>query len=137
MKIKSKLSNILLIEDNVNDVLLIKIALEKAAIHAYLSTITNGEEAINYIRKLKSENEFPSLILLDINLPKVTGLEVLKSIKLNKITSEIPTVVFTSSGLKSDMEYSYFNKANLYIHKPNNINSFKETMIYIKDHFCF
>lgn len=137
MKIKSKLSNILLVEDNANDVLLIKIALEKAAIDAPLSIITNGEEAISYIKKLKSENDLPSLILLDINLPKVTGLEVLKSIKLNKITSEIPTVVFTSSDLKSDMEYSYLNKANLYIHKPNNINSFKETMIYIKDQICF
>ena len=137
MKAKNKLSNILLVEDNPNDVFLIKIALEKVHIHAHLNTVNNGEEAINYIKNLKLEDEFPNLIFLDINLPKVTGLEVLKFIKQNKSTAHIPTVVFTSSDLKSDMEYSYLNKADLYIHKPNNINSFKETMVYIKNHFCF
>ena len=137
MKDENKLSNILLVEDNPNDIFLIKIAFEKTDIQAHLNTAINGEEAINYIKKLKPKDEFPDLILLDINLPKVTGLEVLKFIKQNKPTSGIPTVVFTSSDLKSDMEYSYLNKADLYIHKPNNINSFKETMIYIKNHFCF
>ena len=132
MKTKNRLLNILLIEDNQNDILLIRIALEKSGIKANLNTVTNGEDAVNYLNEIIGKKEtLPDLILLDINLPKITGLEVLKKIKVNKSTRSIPVVIFTSSDSSSDMNYCYQNGAGFYIKKPNNINSFKEVMKYI------
>ena len=136
-KIIDKLSNkssfdILVIEDNPDDVFLIELAIKKANIKSCISVFNNGEEAISYLTKLIDEKaKLPDLILLDINLPKITGLEVLKKIKFIK---SIFTVVFTSSDSTSDMNSCYSNGADLYIKKPNDINSFKEVMIYIKNY---
>ena len=136
--IQDKLLNIFVIEDNPDDIFLIKLAIKKANINSNISVVNNGEEGINYLTRITNEKEkLPDLILLDINLPKVTGLEVLKKIKSNKSIKSIPTVVFTSSDSPSDMNFCYRNGADYYIRKPNNINSFTETMIYIKNHFCF
>ena len=136
--IQNKLLDILVIEDNPDDVFLIQLAVKKANINSNISVVNNGEEGIKCLTILINEREkLPDLILLDINLPKVTGLEVLKKIKSNKSIKSIPTVIFTSSDSPSDMNYCYQNGADYYIRKPNNINSFKETMIYIKNHFCF
>ncbi len=129
MKSKCKLLDILLIEDDQNDISLIKIAFENAGIDVNLKIITNGEEAINYINKLDKEEKLPDLILLDINLPKVNGLEVLQIVKSDEITSQIPTVIFTSSDSEFDMNSAYNSGANLYLKKPNNINDFRSLIV--------
>ena len=129
------LTDILIVEDNQNDVFLIKLGIKKANIKSYISVFNNGEEAISYLTKLIDENaKLPDLILLDINLPKITGLEVLQKIKSNKSLKSIFTVIFTSSDSVLDMNFCYSNGANLYIKKPNDINSFKEVMIYIRNY---
>jgi len=129
------LSDILVIEDNPDDVFLIELAIKKANIKSCISVFNNGEEAISYLTKLIDEKvKLPDVILLDINLPKITGLEVLKKIKSNKSLKSIFTVIFTSSDSVLDMNFCYSNGANLYIKKPNDINSFKEVMIYIRDY---
>ena len=130
--IDNKTYDILLIEDNSDDVFLIELAIKKANIKSNISVVNNGEEGVSYLMKLVNEKEkLPNLILLDINLPKVTGLEVLKKIKSNKSIKAVPTVVFTSSDSSSDMNYCYQNGANFYIRKPNNINDFKKIMAHI------
>ena len=134
--IQNKLLNILLIEDNPDDVFLIDLAIKKANIKSSISVINNGKEAISYLNKLIDEKtKLPDLVLLDINLPKITGLEVLKKIKSSQSIKSIFTVVFTSSDSVSDMNSCYNNGASLYIKKPNDINSFKEAIIRIKNHF--
>lgn len=132
MVIEDKVNNILLVDDNSDDIFLTKLAIKKANIKSDISVVNNGEEAISLLNKLESEN-LPDLILLDINLPKITGVEVLKRIKLNTLIKSIPVIVFTSSDSSLDMEDSYQYGADHFIRKPNNINDFKEIMEYIKE----
>ena len=120
------LADILVVEDNQDDVFLINLAIKKANINSKVFVINNGEEAMNHLTKLINEKaKLPDLILLDINLPKITGLEVLKRIKSNKFIKSIFTVVFTSSDSPFDMNYCYQNGADFYIKKPNNISELK------------
>ena len=136
LKNKLKPCEIFLIEDNKDDVFLISLAIKECQINGNIQTANNGKTAIDILKeKVKSNKKLPDLIILDINLPRITGLEVLKEIKLEESTSFIPTVVFTSSDSTSDMNYSYKNGADLFIKKPNNINDFKKIMSYIKAQF--
>ena len=133
--LQNKLWNIFVIEDNPDDVFLIELAIKKANINSSISVVNNGEDAISFLNKLiKVKEKLPDLILLDINLPKIKGLEVLQNIKSNKFIKLIPAVVFTSSDSSSDMNYCYQNGVDLYIRKPNNIRDFKEIMLYIKNY---
>jgi len=132
IKNKEKRIDILHIEDNQDDVFLTELAIKECNINGNIVVANNGETAIKLINYLiEEEKKLPDLILLDVNLPKVTGLEVLKYIK-SKIKN-VPTVVFTSSDLMPDMKYCYENGADLFVRKPNNINGFKEVMRYIKE----
>lgn len=126
--------DILLVEDNPDDVLLTELAVKGCNINGHFEVINNGKTAIELLDNLTYEGQkLPDLILLDINLPKITGLEVLKHIKSKPLTSPIPTVIFTSSDSVADMKYSYEEGADLYVKKPNNINDFKGIMHYIKN----
>ena len=127
--------SVLLIEDNENDVFLTELALKKSNIKYNLDIANNGKTAIELFNSIiKEEKKPPDLILLDINLPVINGLEVLKYIKSRGEISFIPTVVFTSSDSDSDIKYCYDNGADLYVNKPNNINDFKEIIQNIKKH---
>lgn len=119
---------ILLIEDNEGDVELITEAFKNYKIHLEINVVSNGEEAIFYLNsKAKNAVEHrPNLILLDINLPKVNGKEVLHYIKTDNILKSIPVVMFTSSSLQKDIYYSYSNQANCYVVKPGNLEDFIE-----------
>ena len=131
-ELKSKTLDILLVEDNPDDVLLTELAIKESDIQGSFTLANNGKAALEILNDTVNTGErLPDLILLDINLPKVNGLEVLKEIKSNKSTSSIPTVVFTSSDAMSDMRSSYENGAELYIRKPNNIQEYKKIMKYI------
>ena len=133
---KQKIIDILLIEDNQDDVYLTELAIKECNINGNFLVVNNGRSAIQILNDLVSLNKkLPDLILLDINLPRVTGLEVLEQIKSNEITKLIPTIIFTSSDSMSDMKYSYEHGADLFIRKPNNINGFREIMQYITNHF--
>lgn len=127
--------NILLIEDNQDDVFLIDLGLKESGIKTNLTVINNGKTATAFINNVINSNmKLPDLIILDINLPLINGLDVLKEFKSRKELSLIPTVVFTSSDSKSDMNFCYRHKAELFIKKPNNINDFKKIMLTIKEH---
>jgi CheY-like chemotaxis protein len=117
---------ILLIEDNEGDAELITEALKNNANSAEIKVINNGEDALRF---LKSEVDdvhetLPDLILLDLNLPKVDGKEVLHFIKNNDSLKGIPVVMLTTSSLQKDISYSYNNHANCYIVKPGNLKDF-------------
>ena len=134
---KIKTLDILLIEDNEDDVFLTKLAAQKLDTDANLLIINNGQSAIQVLKEITSnKHKLPDLVLLDINLPALNGIEVLQYINEEKDLSSVQVVVFTSSDSLSDMECCYKHGAKLYMRKPNNINDFKETIKYMIN-YCF
>ena len=129
--------DILLMEDNEDDVFLTKLAAQKLDTDANLLVVNNGQRAIWVLKEIiNNKHKLPDLVLLDINLPALNGIEILKYINEEKDLSSVQVVVFTSSDSLSDMECCYKHGAKLYIRKPNNINDFKNTLQYIINH-CF
>jgi len=131
---------ILLVEDNPADAKLTKLALQEANIKNEIVHLKDGEEALNYIfsKGPYANNKLPhaeiGLILLDLKMPKVNGIEVLRELKANENTKKIPVAVFTSSKENPDVEECYRLGVNTYIVKPLDFNQFativKETGLY-------
>lgn len=111
---------ILLVEDNEGDVLLTTEALASCKITNVLKVVYDGEEALNYLNKKGrfSDANLPDLILLDVNLPKKNGHEVLHEIKTNSKISHIPVIMLTTSSSVVDVKKAYSNFVNCYITKP-------------------
>jgi CheY-like chemotaxis protein len=123
---KFKLSNaveVLLVEDNPGDVRLIQEVFKETKIKNLLHVARDGEEAMQMLR-MEDENltRLPDLILLDLNLPKKDGRDVLKEIKKDDSLKCIPVVVLTSSIRDEDLIETYKNNANCYIAKPGDLN---------------
>lgn len=118
--------HILLVEDNEGDILLTKEALEDAKILVKLSVVRDGKEAIDFLNKAGkyAAVALPDLLLLDVNLPKKNGHEVLKYIKTNENFKHIPVIILTTSSSPVDINLSYDNYANCYITKPVSVNDF-------------
>ena len=124
---------ILLVEDNPDDQVLTIQALKKSNIINEVIVANDGVEALDYIfgrGKFAGRDitKFPSVILLDINLPKVNGLEVLKEIRQNEKTRLIPVVILTTSKEEQDLITSYKLGANSYVQKPVDFNQFAEAI---------
>jgi len=126
--------NILLVEDNEGDILLIREALEERKIANNLTAITNGADALSYIFKQGSYKnaETPDLIILDINLPKKNGHEVLHTIKEDENVKKIPVIMLTTSSSEIDVMKSYKHHANCFITKPVDVNDFIEAVTKIE-----
>ena len=118
--------HILLVEDNEGDIFLITEALEEGKIVNKISVLKDGKEAIDFLEKQgKYKNEeTPDLILLDINLPKKNGHEVLEYIKTSENLKQIPVIMLTTSSSDKDVLLSYKNHANCFITKPLDVNNF-------------
>ena len=123
---------ILLIEDNPDDVELTLRAFKKHNIANHITVANDGEKALEVIfnccdKEIKTER--PDLILLDLKLPKIDGMDVLKEIKKNSETKVIPVIILTSSKEESDLAESYQLGANSYIRKPVNFEKFTEVVM--------
>jgi len=126
---------ILLVEDNPADVRLTQEALKEEKLHNNLSVVNDGVEALAFLRR---EGEYanvvrPDLILLDLNLPRKDGREVLKEIKNDPDLKAIPVVVLTISEAEKDILISYNLHANCYITKPLDLNQFSKVVKSIQD----
>ncbi len=115
---------ILLIEDNPADVFLIKEALRTHGIEYDLNWIADGEEAVEQVDKVQSDTTAPGLILLDLNLPKVDGKEVLTRIRRNPALSDTPVAILTSSDSPHDRRDTASLGATCYIRKPPTLDEF-------------
>ena len=125
--------DILLIEDNLNDVELALRALKKSGIANNIIVVNDGEDALDFIYcrnkyDHRKPNDKPKVILLDLKLPKVDGLKVLKIIKNDDEKKMIPVIVLTSSDQEKDMIESYKFGVNSYIQKPVDFNQFVEAV---------
>ncbi|MFH1195101.1 MAG: response regulator [bacterium] len=128
-----ELKTILLIEDNQDDIALTLRAFKKNELKNEIIVLNDGEMAINYINCAgefanRDAEKKHSLILLDLKLPKIDGIEILKSIRSNSQMKFIPVVVLTSSLEEKDIERGYSNGANSYIRKPIDFNKFQEVV---------
>ncbi|MFH0735524.1 MAG: response regulator [bacterium] len=124
---------ILLVEDNPDDIALTLRALKKNNIQNRVDVVNDGAEAISYfidiIKTCENEmNGLPTVVLLDLKLPKVDGLEVLKFIRSNEKIRFLPVVILTSSKEEQDLIKSYTFGANSYIRKPVDFNQFMEAV---------
>ena len=122
---------ILLVEDNSDERELIKMAFDDAEVSKDFFVVEDGQDAVDYLfcRNRFAErdvDEVPHLILLDLRLPKLTGFEVLKEIRADGKTKDIPVVIFTSSDLTMDMITAYKLGANSIVSKPVDADRFSE-----------
>ena len=117
---------ILLVEDNEGDIILAQEALKRAKMSNEVIVARDGEEALEYLnrKQLNKEGRLPDLILLDINLPKVDGKEVLTAIKNDPKLKIIPVVMLTTSASEKDVLDAYSNHANCFITKPSELDKF-------------
>ncbi len=125
--------NILLVEDNPDDEVLVRRALKKNGIQARLVVAHDGVEALDYLHGTGSyadrdTAEQPSLVLLDLNLPRVNGLEVLKRMREDERTKLLPVVLLTTSDEDRDRLAGYSLGANGYVRKPVEYSDFKEAI---------
>ncbi|HEY5382550.1 MAG TPA: response regulator [Acidobacteriaceae bacterium] len=118
---------ILLVEDDPDHEALAIRALRKANVANEIRVAHDGAEALDYVNGIvKGEQRMPQLVLLDLKLPKVEGLEVLRAIRAADKTSLLPVVILTSSDEERDIVSSYRLGVNSYIRKPVNFNDFAE-----------
>ncbi|OQW99038.1 MAG: two-component system response regulator [Desulfobacteraceae bacterium A6] len=125
--------SILLVEDNPSDAKLTKRALDLNQITNELIVVEDGGEALDYLFATgqyagRDIRDLPAVALLDLKLPKIDGLEVLKRIRANEITRLMPVVILTSSNQEQDMISSYNLGANSYIRKPVDFKQFTEAV---------
>jgi chemotaxis family two-component system response regulator Rcp1 len=116
--------HILLVDDNEGDILLTREALDDARIVNKISIAYDGLEAIRFLKRQPVGKDTPDLILLDINLPKINGTEVLAFIKNDPDLKRIPVIMLTTSSAEKDILASYENHANCYITKPVDLDRF-------------
>lgn len=128
---KNKKTEILIVEDNANDAELMVRSLKQNHVANRVVLTQDGKEALDYIfcREQYSDRDpldLPSVIFLDIKMPKVNGLEVLKQLKENKTTMSIPVIIVTSSSEDPDIKTAYKFGANSYVVKPVEFIQFKK-----------
>ena len=127
------LNNILLVEDNPDDVKLTINAFEKNNITNEIVVVNDGVKALDYLFKRglysKSDpNDLPTVILLDLKLPKIDGHEVLKQVRANERTKLIPVIILTSSKEEDDLVKCYKNGCNSYVQKPVDFTEFVQAV---------
>ncbi|HYV81446.1 MAG TPA: response regulator [Streptosporangiaceae bacterium] len=129
--------DVLLVEDDPGDVLMTREAFEASRMPSTLHVVGDGEQAMHFLRRT---NDFsgaprPGLILLDLNLPRRNGLEVLAELKADSDLLTIPVVILTTSQAEADIAASYQLHANAYITKPPSFDLFTEAIRRVDDFF--
>jgi CheY-like chemotaxis protein len=117
---------VLLVDDNPADVDLTSEVLAKSKRHYHVNVVNDGEEAISFLRRQGkyAEAPAPNLVVLDLNLPRKDGRQVLADLKTDATLARIPVVIFTTSQANSDITRSYELGANCYLRKPGNLPDF-------------
>lgn len=126
------LAAILIVDDDLEDVQFIKRAFKKNNVSNPLFSVFSGEEALDFLHRCDKGNQtYPGLILLDLNMPGVGGMETLRRVKLNERWRRIPAVIFTTSKAEEDVLTSYSMGANSFISKPFGFDGLTEVVAQI------
>jgi CheY-like chemotaxis protein len=133
----SEIVDVLLVEDDPGDALIVRESFEHYKIRNTLHVLSDGEQALRFVRR---EGEFadaprPGLIMLDLNLPRVSGMEVLAELKADPELRVIPVVILTTSRSEEDVLRSYALHANAYVSKPVELEAFMEAVRQIDNFF--
>ncbi len=128
-------ARVLLVEDNEADVRLTREALREPGPPVRLSSVADGEQALAFLRRegAYAEAPRPKLVLLDLNLPRKDGREVLEELKSDQTLSRIPVIVLTTSAAESDILHSYDLQANCFITKPLDLDEYFSVVRSIED----
>jgi CheY-like chemotaxis protein len=129
-------SPILLVEDRATDLDLTKRAFARRRLLNPIQVARDGEEALAYIDRWESGEPLPVFILLDLKLPKISGLEVLRKLKSHSRFHTIPVIVLTTSTEDHDIEEAYALGCNSYIVKPVEFNKFMEVASHVEVYWC-
>ncbi len=124
---------ILAVEDNASDVFLMREALKEHGVNADLTVITNGQSAMRYLSLMNREDPVPELIVLDVNLPKKNGLEVLEGLRANPLLESVPVIVFTSSESVSDRAEAARLRAQAFVQKSMDLDEFLKIGAVVKN----
>ncbi len=116
---------ILLVDDNPMDVELTQLAFRKSRLTNPIEVARDGEEALAWIPRWAAGEPTPVVILLDINMPRVNGLEVLQAMRAHPVSQRLPVVVLTTSSTSHDIDAAYRSGANSYIVKPVDFDKFR------------
>jgi CheY-like chemotaxis protein len=129
--------HVLLVEDDPGDVLMTREAFEHYKLRNVLHVVTDGEQALQFLRRTGgyADAPRPGLILLDLNLPRLDGLEVLAELKADPVLKVIPVVILTTSQAQQDVLRSYALHANAYVSKPVDFETFMEVIRQIDNFF--
>ena len=117
---------VLLVEDNPADARLTREVLKGGTMRNNLTVVTDGAEALSYLRREGPYSDAlrPDVVLLDLNLPKMDGREVLKRIRMDPALRSIPVIVLTTSGAEGDVAGAYAERADSYLQKPVDMQAF-------------
>lgn len=126
---------ILLVEDSIADIAMLEEVLQDSSLDIDLEITFNGEEAVELLMA-KPVSELPDMILLDLNLPRLDGIDVLRMVKGHEKLKKIPVVVLSTSSNKQDIIQSYQEHANCFITKPSDFDQF-EKVIQALENFWF
>ena len=136
MKEEFLMRPILLIEDNPCDIDLTLRAFSRRRLIRPIEVVRDGEEALAWIPRWEAGEPLPLVVLLDLKLPRVDGLEVLRQYRKARISQSIPIVVLTSSKEDKDIEAAYYHHVNSYIVKPVDFDKFLEVTTQIELYWC-
>jgi CheY-like chemotaxis protein len=128
---------ILIAEDDADDRFLLQAAFEENGFTDKLTFVENGVEVLEYLSTINSKDEkkYPKFILLDLNMPKKDGREVLKELKLHSSYKKIPVVIFSTTNNEQEMRRCYELGANSYITKPNSFESLLRTVAALRSYW--
>lgn len=129
--------HVLLVEDNEGDIVLTREAFEESQVSMQLTVVRDGQEAIEFLSRCRNGNpqDTPDLLLLDINLPRKNGFEVLTYIRAEADFSHLPVIMLTTSSSDRDVLESYRNYANCYITKPVEVERFLDVITRMGEHW--
>jgi CheY-like chemotaxis protein len=132
---REKTVDILLVEDNPGDIRLTELALQRGKVKNNLYITKDGNQALEFLHKKNKYEDAPTpdLILLDLNLPRINGQEVLKNVKKDKYLKRIPVIVLTTSDAEKDILETYNLNVNAYITKPIDMNKFIKVVSVLED----
>ena len=132
--------DILLVEDDENDIFLMQRALENNGIHARVQVVNDGQEALDYLRHSgryedRMRYPFPGVILMDLKMPRVSGLEVLRWLHGHPQCPAVPTIVFSASRMDADVREAYRLGATSYFVKPTDFQELQELVRLMHDYW--